>query len=130
MYKIYEIVKLLVSFCRFDYMFRCEKLLFVFLYHWHFGGLWTTFLQIIMNKFNAMNFHHLFYKTCTLTHTSNTIHKAWARPPDEKDTFLNDRPWLFTVNWSFKNKNENKKKMFSLFLFLFLELQETVDAYS
>jgi hypothetical protein len=34
------------------------KLLFVFLYHWHFGGLWTTFLQIIMSKFNVMNFHH------------------------------------------------------------------------
>ena len=41
------------------------KLLFVFLYHWHFGGLWTTFLQIIMSKCNVMNFHHLFYKTCT-----------------------------------------------------------------
>ena len=39
------------------------KLLFVFLYHWHFGGLWTTFLQIIMSKFNVMNFHHLFYQT-------------------------------------------------------------------
>ena len=26
------------------------KLLFVFLYHWHFGGHWTTFLQIIMSK--------------------------------------------------------------------------------
>jgi hypothetical protein len=38
------------------------KLLFVFLYHWHFGGLWTTFLQIIMSKCNAMNFHLLFYK--------------------------------------------------------------------
>jgi hypothetical protein len=25
--------------------------LFVFLYHWHFVGLWTTFLQIIMSKF-------------------------------------------------------------------------------
>jgi hypothetical protein len=41
------------------------KLLFVFLYHWHFSGLWTTFLQIIMSIFNVMNFHHLFYKTCT-----------------------------------------------------------------
>jgi hypothetical protein len=41
------------------------KLLFVFLYHWHFCGLWTTFFQIIMSKFNVMNFHHLFYKTCT-----------------------------------------------------------------
>jgi hypothetical protein len=39
------------------------KLLFVFLYHWHFCGLWTTFLQIIMSKFNVMNFHHLFYQT-------------------------------------------------------------------
>jgi hypothetical protein len=39
------------------------KLLFVFLYHWHFGGLWITFLQIIMSKFNVMNFHHLFYNT-------------------------------------------------------------------
>jgi hypothetical protein len=26
------------------------KLLFVFLYYWHFGGFWTTFLQIIMSK--------------------------------------------------------------------------------
>jgi hypothetical protein len=34
------------------------KLLFVFLYHLHFGGIWTTFLQIIMLKFNVMNFHH------------------------------------------------------------------------
>ena len=41
------------------------KLLFVFLYHSHFGGLWTTFLQINMSKFNVMNFHHLFYKACT-----------------------------------------------------------------
>jgi hypothetical protein len=42
------------------------KLLFVFLYHWHFGGIWTTFLQTIMLKFNVMNFHHLFYKTCMI----------------------------------------------------------------
>jgi hypothetical protein len=47
------------------------KLLFVFLYHWHFGGLWTTFLQIIMSKCNVMNFHHLFYKTCRLSKSSD-----------------------------------------------------------
>ena len=78
-----------------------------------------------MSKFNVMNFHHLFYKTCTYTHTSNTTHRACARPPDEKDTFLNDR--RLTLH-SFKNKNKNKKKMFFLFLFLFLEFQETVDS--
>ena len=50
-----------------DYMLLLWKLLFVLLYHSHFGGLWTTFLQIIMSKFNVMNFHHLFYKTCTYT---------------------------------------------------------------
>jgi hypothetical protein len=49
------------------------KLLFLFLYHWHFGGLWTTFLQIIMSKFNAMNFHHLFYKTSYLPSYDSTL---------------------------------------------------------
>jgi hypothetical protein len=63
------------------------KLLFVFLYLWHFGGLWTIFLKIIMSRFNVMNFHSLFYKT----HTSNTTRRACARPPDEKNTFLNDK---------------------------------------
>ena len=38
------------------------KLLFVFLYHWHFGGLWTTFLQIIMSKFNVI-WTFIFYFT-------------------------------------------------------------------
>jgi hypothetical protein len=46
------------------------KLLFVFLYYWHFGGLWTTCLQKIMSKFNVMNFHHLFYKTSYMYFTS------------------------------------------------------------
>ena len=38
------------------------KLLFVFLYNWHFVGLWTTFLLIIMSKFNVMNFIIYFTK--------------------------------------------------------------------
>jgi hypothetical protein len=57
------------------------KLLFVFLYHWHFGGLWTTFLQIIMLKFNAMNFHHLFYKTSYFpSYDSTSILKLCLSP--------------------------------------------------
>jgi hypothetical protein len=57
------------------------KLLFVFLYYWHFGGLWTTFLQIIMSKFNVMNFHHLFYKTSYFTsYDSTSILKLYLLP--------------------------------------------------
>jgi hypothetical protein len=65
------------------------------------------------------------------SHHPNTkhVHKhiRETRPPNEKDTFLNDRQTLdSSVTWSFINKN--KKKMFFLFLFLFLELQEIVDS--
>ena len=61
---------ILCLFCR-SYELMCAwkgwlyvslwKLLFVLLYYWNFGGLWTTCLQIIMSKFNVMNFHHLFH---------------------------------------------------------------------
>jgi hypothetical protein len=57
------------------------KLLFVFLYHWHLGGLWTTFLQIIMSKFNVMNFHHLLYINTYEQHD----------PRMKRILFLNDR---------------------------------------
>ena len=57
------------------------KLLFVFLYDWHFGGLWTTFLQIIISKFNAMNFHHLFYTMSYLpSYDSTSILKLYLLP--------------------------------------------------
>jgi hypothetical protein len=57
------------------------KLLFVFLYHWHFGGLWTTFLQIVMSKFNVMNFHPLFYKTSYFSsYDSTSILKLYLLP--------------------------------------------------
>ena len=58
-----------------------DDYMFVFLYHWHFGGLWTTFLQIIMSKFNVMNFHHLFYKTSYFTsYDSTSILKLYLLP--------------------------------------------------
>jgi hypothetical protein len=54
------------------------KLLFVFLYHWHFGGLWAPFLQIIMSKINVMNFHHLFYKMSSFpSYDSTSILKLY-----------------------------------------------------
>jgi hypothetical protein len=57
------------------------KLLFVFLYHWHFGGLWTIVLQIIISKFNVMNFHHLFYKTSYFpSYDSTSILKLYLLP--------------------------------------------------
>ena len=100
------------------------KLLFVFLYHSHFGGHWTTFLQIIMSKFNVMNFHHLFYKTCTYTHTSNTTNSACARPPDEKDTSLNDR--RLTLQSFSKIKIKIRKKCFSYFYFYFWNFKRLI----
>ena len=66
-----------------------------------------------------MNFHHLFYKTCTYTHTSNTTHRACPRPPDEKDTFLNDRRLTLQSLEVSKIKIKIRKKCFSYLFFYF-----------
>jgi hypothetical protein len=136
MYKKYEILELLVSFCRFVNLqivrtknkllspaHRFRNYFFVFLLSCE-GDKILTVTNVNNRRrlfliWIRQNFHHLFYKTCTLTHTSNTIHKACARPPDENDTFLNDRPWLFTVNWLFvkmwfkvhRNVNDIRKQI-------------------
>jgi hypothetical protein len=75
--------KVLCLFCR-SYELICAwkgwlyvslwKLLFVFLYHWHFGGLWTTFSQIIMSK--SSHFQHLSPRVITKLPNSEQSYKG------------------------------------------------------